>query len=56
MNFLDPIPRGSSLEAQPERLAGRVDLDRLAVGCALWSLDLRFDAFGWRERFPGVAA
>jgi glutathione S-transferase len=44
------------LEARPALLAGRVDLGSIAVGCALWYLDLRFDDFGWRERFPGVAA
>lgn len=44
------------LEGRPALLAGRVDLGSLAVGCALWYLDLRFPDFGWRERHPAVAA
>ncbi|MFD0668740.1 glutathione S-transferase [Ramlibacter sp. MAHUQ-53] len=44
------------LEAHPELLEGRVDIGSLAVGCALWYLDLRFPDLGWRHRFPGVAA
>lgn len=39
------------LEKHPE-LLDRVDLGTIAVGCALWYLDLRFDDFGWRDRFP----
>lgn len=44
------------LEARPALLAGRTDLGRIAVGCALWYLDLRFADFDWRARFPGVTA
>lgn len=43
------------LDARPALLAGRVDIGAIAVGCALWYLDLRFADFGWRERHPQVA-
>jgi len=43
------------LDARPGLLAGRVDLGAIAVGCALWYLDLRFADLGWRDRFPNVA-
>lgn len=43
------------LQAHPALLAGRVDVGTIAVGCALWYLDLRFADFAWRERHPGVA-
>ena len=43
------------LEAQPALLEGRVDIGSIAVGCALWYLDLRFAGFGWRDRFPTIA-
>ncbi len=32
-----------------------VDLGNIAIGCALWYLDLRFADFAWRERFGAVA-
>jgi len=35
---------------------GRVDIGTLTVACALWYLDLRFADFGWRNRWPVVAA
>lgn len=44
------------LEARPALLQGRVDLGSLAIGAALWYLDLRFADLGWRGRYPGVAA
>lgn len=44
------------LQAHPDLLAGRVDIGSVAVGCALWYLDLRFADFAWRERFPAVAS
>lgn len=44
------------LQAHPGLLAGRVDIGSIAVGCALWYLDLRFADFAWRERFPAVAS
>jgi glutathione S-transferase len=44
-----------SLEQAPQQLQGRVDIGTLALACALGYLDLRFDAWGWRGRFPGVA-
>lgn len=43
------------LDAQPAVLDRTVDLGSIAVGCALWYLDLRFDDFAWRDRFPAVA-
>jgi glutathione S-transferase len=43
------------LEARPELLAGRLDIGTIAVGCALWYLDLRFADFAWRERHALVA-
>jgi glutathione S-transferase len=44
-----------SLEQAPQQLQGRVDIGTLSLACALGYLDLRFDAWGWRTRFPGVA-
>lgn len=44
------------LDAEPQLLAGRVDLGTLAVGCALWYLDLRFPDLAWRERHAPSAA
>jgi glutathione S-transferase len=44
------------LQARPALLAGRVDIGAITVGCALWYADLRFADFGWRDRFPAVAA
>lgn len=41
---------------QPQILQGRLDLGALAIGCALWYLDLRFPDLGWRDRHPQVAA
>ena len=43
------------LEANPQALRGRLDIGSLAVGCALWYLDLRFSDSGWRDRHPRVA-
>ena len=43
------------LDAHPGLLANRVDLGALAVGCALWYLDLRFADFDWRARHQPVA-
>lgn len=45
----------SALNSEPQKLADRVDLGSIAVGCALWYLDLRFADWGWRERHPHVA-
>lgn len=45
------------LSASPAQIAAsRVDIGTLTIACALWYLDLRFAAFGWRERHPEVAA
>lgn len=43
------------LDAHTDRLADRVDLGALTVGCALWYLDLRFSDFDWRARHQPVA-
>lgn len=45
-----------SLEREAQTLAGRVDIGTLALGAALGYLDLRFDAWGWRQRVPALAA
>jgi glutathione S-transferase len=45
----------AALNAEPKTLAGRVDIGSIAVGCALWYLDLRFAEWGWRERHSYVA-
>jgi glutathione S-transferase len=45
----------AALNATPQLLADRVDIGSIAVGCALWYLDLRFADCGWRERHVGVA-
>lgn len=44
-----------SLEQSLQPLHGRVDLGTLSLGCALGYLDLRFDAWGWRQRYPQLA-
>ncbi len=44
-----------SLEQAPQQLQGRVDIGTLSLACALGYLDLRYDAWGWRGRFPAVA-
>lgn len=46
----------AALGLAPEKLAGRVDIGSIAIGCALWYLDLRFPELGWRDRHPVVAA
>jgi glutathione S-transferase len=46
----------AALNAHPEWLQNRIDLGSIAIGCALWYLDLRFADYGWRERHPEVAA
>ena len=46
----------AALNADPQKLADRVDIGTIAVGCALWYLDLRFADLGWRERHPHVAS
>ena len=44
-----------ALEQAPQQLQGRVDIGTLSLACALGYLDLRYDAWGWRGRFPAVA-
>lgn len=46
----------ASLERQAPGLAGRVDIGTLAIGCALWYLDLRFAELDWRASHPQLAA
>src|SRR6218665_2197368 len=49
----------AALDAAPGQLtgaAGRADIGSIAVGCALWYLDLRFAALGWRDRYRQVGA
>ena len=46
----------AALNDDPQKLADRVDIGTIAVGCALWYLDLRFADLGWRERHPYVAS
>ena len=37
-------------------LDARIDIGTLAVGCALWYLDLRYADLNWRDRYPALAA
>lgn len=43
------------LNANPSLLSDEANIGNIAVGCALWYLDLRFADFGWREAYPEVA-
>ncbi|MFZ9625613.1 MAG: glutathione S-transferase [Burkholderiaceae bacterium] len=43
------------LNANPSMLSAEITIGNIAVGCALWYLDLRFADFGWRETYPEVA-
>ncbi|MCA0241590.1 MAG: glutathione S-transferase [Proteobacteria bacterium] len=45
-----------ALERDTAALQGRVDIGTLSLACMLWYLDLRFADFGWRQRYPAVAA
>ncbi len=45
----------TALETQAVALAGRVDIGAIALGCALWYLDLRFPDIGWRQSAPQLA-
>jgi glutathione S-transferase len=45
-----------ALEPSAETLQGRVDIGTLSLACALGYLDLRYEAWAWRTRFPRVAA
>jgi glutathione S-transferase len=45
----------AALEAGEFALDQRVDIGTLALGCALWYVDLRFEQMAWRARFPRVA-
>lgn len=46
----------AAVEADAEALQGRVDIGTVALGCALWYLELRFADLGWRARHPRLAA
>ena len=37
-------------------LSERADIGTIAVGCALWYMDVRFADLGWRDRSPRVAS
>ncbi|MGI9153162.1 MAG: glutathione S-transferase [Rubrivivax sp.] len=43
------------LNAHPSSLESGVHIGTIAVGCALWYLDLRFADRNWRDRAPRVA-
>ena len=43
------------LNANPSMLYAESTIGNIAVGFALWYLDLRFADFGWRETYPEVA-
>ena len=45
-----------ALDRAGTTLQGRVDIGTLALVCALGYLDLRFEAWGWRARYPQLAA
>lgn len=45
-----------ALNAGPHQQLDRVDIGSIAVGCALWYLDLRFPDFEWRDRHPMIAS
>ena len=45
----------AALDAAPQVLANRVDIGSIAVGCALWYLDMRFADLDWRQRHSYVA-
>ena len=45
----------ADLEKRTADLADRVDIGTLALGCALWYLDLRFSDLGWRASHPRLA-
>jgi glutathione S-transferase len=44
------------LEDTAARLAGRIDIGTLTVGCALGYLDFRYADDGWRTGRPRLAA
>jgi glutathione S-transferase len=44
----------TALEQGQLVLDQRVDIGTLALACALWYVDLRFDHLAWRARFPQV--
>ena len=46
----------AALESGTPALDQTVHIGTLAIGCALWYLDLRFPELGWRAQHPKLAA
>jgi glutathione S-transferase len=46
----------AELERRAGKLAGRIDVGTIAIGCALGYLDLRYASMSWRDGHPGLAA
>lgn len=43
------------LNAHPQSLTSdTADIGNLTIACALWYLDLRFDEWNWREKYPEI--
>ncbi|MGD9941915.1 MAG: glutathione S-transferase [Burkholderiaceae bacterium] len=45
----------AALENEQTAPRGGSDIGSIAVGCALWYLDLRFRDIGWRQHYPATA-
>lgn len=45
-----------AIEGDAGNLLGGFDIGTITIACALGYLDLRFPDFGWRVRFPEIAA
>ena len=45
----------ANLEGGARALSQRADIGTLAIGCALWYLDVRFSELDWRTRYTKVA-
>jgi len=46
----------TALEGRAGQLAGRIDVGTIAIACALGYLDFRYEALGWRQGRPRLAA
>ena len=44
-----------ALEKDAAKLANRVDIGTITLGCTLWYLDVRFADMGWRKQYPVLA-
>ena len=54
---MDKIATGlAHFEKTLDPATQRIDIGTVTLGCALGYLDFRFDQFGWRGRFPKLAA